>query len=150
LSELIIQPTAKFLKAGTVLIALIFLALEIAYFSSWRDQEVLRPLPLVAPALFLWPGIRWLRRRFTKAVISGDRMRYETGISSKSTRTIQLSKLQDVRVDQKLFQRLFNIGNISLETSGETSRLTIVNIDNPQGVADDLLNRSQHGTANNA
>src|SRR5262245_41037640 len=54
----------------------------------------------------LWPGTRWLRRRFTNAVVSGDRLRYETGVTSKSTRTIQLSKLQDVRVFQGWLQSL--------------------------------------------
>lgn len=147
MSDLTIHPTAKFLKAGTIGIALVFLALEIAYFTSWQDQEVLKPLPLLAPLVFVWPGIRWLRRRSTKTTIAGDRLRYETGLASKSTRTIQLSKLQDVRVDQGLFQRILNIGDLSIETSGETSRLTIHNIDNPQAVADELMNRCQGGTA---
>jgi len=146
-ADLTIQPTAKFLKAGTILTALVFLALEIAYFASWREKEVLTPLPMIAPLIFLWPGTRWLRRRFTKAVVSGDRLRYETGFTSKSTRTIQVSKLQDVRVDQGLLQRMLNIGDLSLETSGETSRLTIRNIDGPQDVANDLMNRSQSGSA---
>jgi len=147
LPELTIRPTAKFLKAGTILIAVVVIALEIAYFKYWQDQEVLHLLPLVAPALFLWPAVRWLRLRSTKVTVSGDRLRYETGMAAKSTRTIQLSKLQDVRVDQGIQQRIFGIGDLSLETSGETSRLTIRNIDNPQAGADDLMNRSQAGTA---
>jgi membrane protein YdbS with pleckstrin-like domain len=146
LPELTIRPTLKFLKAGTVLIAIVVIGLEIAYFTSWQDVEVLKLLPLVLPLLFLWPAVRWLRLRSTKAIVSGDRLRYEIGLVAKSTRTIQLSKLQDVRVDQGMGQRLFGIGNLSLETSGETSRLTIRNIDNPQAVADELMNRSQAGT----
>ena len=77
----------------------------------------------------------------------GDRLRYETGMTSKSTRTIQLSKVQDVRVDQSMAQRMFNIGNISIETAGEASRLTIENVDDPQALADEILNRAQHGAA---
>ncbi len=146
MSEVIIRPTAKFLKAGTILTALLFLAVEIAYFAWWRDREILRLLPLVIPLIFLWPAARWLRRRYTRAVISGDRLRYETGFASKTTRNIQLSKLQDVRVDQGLFERMMNIGDISIETSGEASRLTIRNVDRPQAVADELMNRSQSGT----
>jgi membrane protein YdbS with pleckstrin-like domain len=140
--ELTIRPTAKFLKAGTILTALVFLAIEIAYFAYWRDNENLRLLPLIVPLIFLWPLTRWLRLRSIRAYITGDRLRYETGMAARTTRTIQLSKLQDVRVDQGLWQRIFDIGDISLETSGETSRLTIFNIDRPQAVADELLNRS--------
>ena len=147
MSDLTIQPTAKFLKAGTVLAVLVILALDVAYFAQWRDQGSLPQwFPFVPLVILLWPASRWLRRRFTKAVVAGDRLRYEVGATSKSTRNIQLSKVQDIRVDQGLFQRMLNIGNISIETSGETSRLTIPNVDRPQQVVDQLLNRSQSGS----
>src|SRR5213594_4135532 len=107
---LTIQPTTKFLKAGPALATLIFLALEVMCLTSWNTATG-TPLIMVLPLLILiWPTLRALRWRFTKTTISGDRLRYETGIASKSTRNIQLSKLQDVRVDQRLLQRLFDIG----------------------------------------
>jgi putative membrane protein len=143
-SDLIIRPTAKFLKAGALLAGIVFLALEILCVTSWNEAAG-TSLIMIAPVLILlWPAARALERRFTKAVISGDRLRYETGITSKSTRTIQLTKVQDVKVDQRMMQRLFNIGDISIETAGETSRLTIPNVDDAQTLADDILNRAQH------
>jgi membrane protein YdbS with pleckstrin-like domain len=150
MSDLNIRPTAKFLKAGTILTAIVFLAIEIAYLAYWRDNRNLTLLPLIAPLIFLWPLARWLRLRSTRAVVMGDRLRYQTGIGARTTRTIQLSKLQDVRVDQGMWQRIFDIGDISLETSGEASRLTIGNIDRPQAIADELLNRSHLGAAGGA
>jgi len=54
-----------------------------------------------------------------------------------------MSKVQDVRVDQRPFQRMFGVGDISIETAGETSRLTIPDVDRPQKIADEILNRSQ-------
>jgi uncharacterized membrane protein YdbT with pleckstrin-like domain len=80
-------------------------------------------------------------------VVSGDRLRYETGLAAKSTRTIQLSKIQDVRAEQRLTQRIFNVGNLSIETAGEASRLTLFNVDDPNKLADEILNRSQAGHA---
>src|SRR5262245_3615390 len=125
--DLTVRPTAKFLKAGAVLAGLIVLGLEILIRTTWPET----PLLLLAPLLILlWPAMRAMERQFTRAVVSGDRLRYESGITSKSTRTIQLTKVQDVRVDQGMMQRIFNIGNISIETAGETSRLTIPNVDN--------------------
>ena len=144
--DLTIRPTAKFLKAATILVALIFLALEIAYFAYWRQDERLTLLPLVLPVIFLMPAYHWLRRAAIKVTIAGDRLKYETGFASKTTRTVQLTRLQDVRVDQSFAQRLFDIGDLSLETSGETSRLTIHDVDRPHAIADELLNRSQLGT----
>ena len=144
--DLTIRPTTKFLTAATIFVALVFLALEITYFALWRHDERLTLLPLVLPVIFLIPAYHWLRRAAIKVTVAGDRLRYETGLASKTTRTVQLTKLQDVRVDQSFTQRLFDIGNLSLETSGETSRLTIHNVDRPHAMADELLNRSQLGT----
>jgi uncharacterized membrane protein YdbT with pleckstrin-like domain len=145
-AEMTIHPTTKFVKAGAVALGAIVAGAEIAYFSSMQDSGA-GWLAAALPLILLWPALRWFRRRFTKAVISGDRMRYETGIAAKSTRTIQLSKIQDVRVDQSVTQRVFGVGNISIETAGETSRLTIANIDDPQHVADEIMNLSHLGAA---
>ena len=144
MTDLTIRPTAKFIKAGAILAAVIFLGLEIAYFVYWSDKP--RALLLLPPLVFVWPGVRAIRRHFTRTVISGDRLRYEVGMTTKSTRTIQLSKIQDVRVDQRLIQRLFNVGDISIETAGESSRLTLFNVDDPQKLADEILARAQRNT----
>jgi membrane protein YdbS with pleckstrin-like domain len=147
-TDLTVRPTAKFLKAGFIVAGLVFLGLEFLAYTLLSNGDVSTSLILIPPVLvFLWPALRAIRRQFTKAVISGDRLRYETGMTSKSTRTIQITKVQDVRVDQGMLQRMFNIGDISIETAGETSRLTIVNVDNAQELADEILNRAQHGAA---
>ena len=147
MAELTIRPTAKYLKAGMLLTTLVVIGLEIAYGVLWRGRETLNWVPVFCPVLLLWPATRWVRRLFTRAVVSGDRLRYEIGATSKSTRNIQLTKVQDIRVDQSFLQRLLDIGNISIETSGETSRLTIANVDRPQAVVEELMNRSQDGAA---
>ena len=141
--DLTIQPTAKFIKGGAILAILVVVALEIAYLTVWSG---IAGWWLALPFLvLLWPAVRALRRRLTKTTIAGDRLRYETGVTTKSTRNIQLSKIQDVRVDQRLLQRIFNVGDLSIETAGEASRLTIHNVDDPQGLADELMNRVQRG-----
>jgi uncharacterized membrane protein YdbT with pleckstrin-like domain len=144
-SDRIIRPTSKFLKAGAILLAAVVAGLEIAYFAKMRDERDLDALAAVLPLILLWPALRWMRRRFTKAVVAGDRLRYETGLASKSTRNIHLMKIQDVRVDQTVIQRLFSVGDLSIETAGESSRLVIPNIDDPQQVADELMTLSHQG-----
>jgi uncharacterized membrane protein YdbT with pleckstrin-like domain len=145
MTELVVRPTAKFIKAGAILAAIVVLGLEIAYLAKWRHNEALTWVPIAAPLVLLWPAERWLRRYFIKAVVTADRLRYEVGMTSKSTRNIQLSKVQDVRVDQRIVQRLWNVGDLSIETAGEASRLTIRNVDGPQTLADEIMNRAQKG-----
>ena len=146
MTERIVRPTAKYIKAGAILAAIVVLGVEIAYVADWRDNKALAWVPIVAPLVLLWPAERWLRRRFTKAVFTADhRLRYEVGITTKATRNIQLYKVQDARVDQRLIQRLWKVGNLSIETAGGTSRLIIPNVDNPQALADDIMTRAQSG-----
>ena len=99
---------------------------------------------IVFPAiLLLWIAARHISLRFITLTIAGNKLRYETGILSKATRTMELAKVQDVHVTQSLFQRMMGVGNITLETAGESGRLTMANVDNPQAVADFILESSR-------
>ena len=147
MSDLTIRPTAKFIMLRAILSVLLFLAVEIVWYTQWRDNEKLQFVPMVAFVVLIWPLPGALRRQFTKTTITGDRLHYETGVFAKTTRTIQLSKLQDLRVDQTITQRMFAVGNLSIETAGAASWEAIRDVDNPQRVADEILNRAQHGPA---
>jgi uncharacterized membrane protein YdbT with pleckstrin-like domain len=145
-SDLIIRPTLKFIKVGAVLAAIVFLGIEILYITQVHGSGPawIKALP---PLVMLWPLGRYLRRQSSKATICGERLRYETGVLSRTTRNIQLPKLQDARVEQRLLQRLCGVGDLSLETAGESSRLTIPNVDDPQALADEIMNRAQAAAA---
>jgi uncharacterized membrane protein YdbT with pleckstrin-like domain len=142
--ELTIRPTAKFIKAGAVLAAIVCVGLEILYLTQWTDSAPTWVM-VFPPLILAWPAARWLRRRYTKTVIAGDLLRYEVGMASRSTRNIHLSKIQDVRVEQGIADRMFGVGDLSIETAGETSRLTLLNVDAPQQLADEIMNRAQKG-----
>jgi uncharacterized membrane protein YdbT with pleckstrin-like domain len=148
MAEVVIRPTMKLIKAGYfVVVCLIVLA-----FLSHYRLESTQPLwfPALSLVLLLWPASRQIRRRLTRMTIAGDKLRYESGFLSKTTRTIQLSKIQDVRVDQTLGQRVLGVGDVAIETAGETSRLTIQNIDAPQQTADRIMEAARKGSVQNA
>lgn len=140
--DLVIQPTTKWMR---LLYWMAFLVVCISvgvYVNRYEDR--VSPWILLIPALlFILPLRAHIGQRFTKITVSGDKLRYESGLTSRTTRTIQMSKVQDVRVDQTLWQRLAGIGNLTIETAGETSRLTIENIDRPQAVAEMLSDTAQ-------
>jgi uncharacterized membrane protein YdbT with pleckstrin-like domain len=145
LTEFVVHPSIKFVRFGYIAV---FVLIGIALAAA-SNYEAPLWLAAVAAVLLLWPAQRHLRLRFTKITVTGDKLRYETGMLSKTTRTIQLSKVQDIRVDQSLGQRLAGVGDISIETAGETSRLVVSSIDDPQAVADHLMEASQQrGKAN--
>ena len=83
----------------------------------------------------------------TFARVTGVELLTTARIAAKITRTIQLAKVQDVRVEQRLSQRIFNVGNLSIETAGEASRLTLPRVDDPHKLAEEILNRAQAGNS---
>lgn len=147
MQDMVIRPTLKFIKLGYALVLLLIVAAIIGASQLPLEYVQYRPWAMGLPVLLLiWPIRRHMRRQFTKATISGDKLRYEVGALGKSTRNISLPKVQDARVDQSVTQRVFNVGDLSIETAGETSRLTIRNIDQPQHVADQILAASHEAS----
>ncbi|MBV8818990.1 MAG: PH domain-containing protein [Acidobacteriaceae bacterium] len=134
-----IHPSLKFIQAGFLAVILVIIAALVVHVYYLSPQGQPPWLPAAACVLLLWPIARLIRRRFTRIVIQADKLYYETGALSKQTRIIQIHKIQDVRVHQSLGQRLVGVGDLSIETAGEASRLTIFNIDRPRALAEQLL-----------
>ncbi len=142
MQDIVIRPSMKFIKAGYALTLLVIAgAIAVHYLYLAKDHP--RPyLPIAAAVLLLWPIKRHIQRQTVKLTIAGDKLRYEVGFVSKSTRIIQLPKVQDVRVVQSFGQRIFGIGDISIETAGENSRLVVENLDRPQELAEQITDAS--------
>ena len=87
---------------------------------------------------------RHAERLSTVLNVADGRIKFETGMFSRSTRAMELAKVQDVRVDQTPLQRLLNIGDLSLETAGESGRLVMGSVDAPHAAAEELLNLARH------
>ncbi|MBC7928805.1 MAG: PH domain-containing protein [Bryobacteraceae bacterium] len=135
-SSVVVRPSFRLVRplytVGFILAAVLF---------GWNNN---RPDPqqwlLIIPVLILLLAVRQhIGQHFTSLTVGGGKLRYETGLFSKSTRTMDLAKIQDVRVDQSLWQRMFGIGNLGLETAGETGGLAMNNVDRPQAVAEYIL-----------
>ena len=138
-----LRPSIKLIKLVYVLCLIAAVAIEIYLFAMPEPDRRMQGLLAIPGIVALFAAIRHLRRRMITLTVLEDRLRYEAGLFSKTTRTMELAKVQDVRVDQTLVQRLLNIGDLSLETAGETSRIVMQSIDRPQEAADHILELSR-------
>jgi membrane protein YdbS with pleckstrin-like domain len=141
-----ISTSVKTIKIGYILCLLVAMGIAGYLFAIHNEDERMWAL-LALPALAaLYLVARHIRRRMVRLTILDDRLRYEAGFLSKTTRTMELSKVQDVRVDQTVGQRMLNIGNLSLETAGESSRIVMPSVDRPHEAADRILalSRGRH------
>lgn len=136
-----IRPSVKFVMLGYLLCVVLEVAIGVIvylYVTGNRENTILE-LSVIPLILAFFVVVRHIQRRVAKITVLTDRLRYESGFFSKTTRTIELAKVQDVRVDQTLSQRMMNVGDISLETAGGSSRLEMNMIDRPQEAADHIL-----------
>jgi uncharacterized membrane protein YdbT with pleckstrin-like domain len=145
--DIVIRPSMKFIKAGYALTLLGIAAAVFVHYKYLADKYAVPYLPLASLLLLLWPIKHHIQRQSVKLTIAGEKLRYELGLMSKSTRLIQLPKVQDVRVIQSVGQRMFGVGDISIETAGENSRLVVENLDNPQQLAEQLIDLAGHAPA---
>lgn len=137
---MLLRSSLKLIKAAYACAALLaFAALIFRFYQPEIAGLSSDWLLLIPAAVALVAGCKHVARLGTKLIISEDRVRYETGIFSKTTRVMELVKIQDVRTDQSFGQRLIGVGNVSLETAGETSRIEMPSVDNPRKVADHIL-----------
>lgn len=147
MADIVIRPSLKFIRAGYAATLLVIAAAVFVHYKYLADRSDIPWLPLASLLLIFWPIKRHIQRQTVRLTIAGEKIRYETGLLSKSTRLIQLPKVQDVRVLQSVGQRLFGVGDISIETAGEHSRLVVENLDNPQPLAEQITDLAGHAPA---
>ena len=139
-----VRQSLKGVKLAYALILILAVAIVVYWLKAENPPDIPLWAPLLAPAaLLLLTFVRHIRRRTTKLELEGDRIRYEAGLFSKTTRIIELAKVQDVRVDQTLSQRMINVGDLSLETAGGSSRIVMPSIDGPKEASEHILERAK-------
>ena len=96
MADIVIRPSSKFIKAGFALVVLLIVAAVVIHIEFLADRQQPPWLPVVASLLLIWPIERLIRRQAVKLTISGDKLRYEVGLCSKSTRIIFLRWIRPV------------------------------------------------------
>ncbi len=127
----------KTVWAAYVVASLLVLGGMWAYFKYEQDGPVWVPALLL---VCLVPPIRLhLSRRMVTMRFHDDHLTLETGFLSRTRRTVDMAKIQDVTVKQTLGQRMLGVGDIVLESAGESGRMSIANLDSPRAIADEIL-----------
>lgn len=145
MADRVVRPSMKMIRVNYLLTLIVIGAAIYGYFRLYADK----PRWLIAiPFVLLLPAIRaHIRRNLVKLTFHGDHLTYDVGLLSKSSRTLDLTRVQDVTVRQSLGQRMIGVGTLTLETAGEGSRLIVSNLDGPLQLRDYILTIAQKGSA---
>jgi len=97
---------------------------------------VILPVVLVTSLLF---GVMMLRARSSRLTIGPHQIALETGLLTKDQRAFDLSKVQDVRSEQSVFERLTGTGTVVVQTASHDGGIRMEGIDQPKQVVQKIL-----------
>ncbi len=112
---------------------------------AWRPAGLLAWLPpLVIALLWLWQlGTLFLRRNTIRYRFTSQRLIIESGLLRRRTDPMQNIEIDDLTVEQGVFERLTGTGRIVIISSDRTNpNLVMEGIDSVQQVAD-LIDRTR-------
>jgi len=123
------------------------LAIVIALAAMWAISQYAQDPPnwlYLVPLIVLLPPLNMhLRRRTVTLRFHDDHLTLEAGFFSRTRRTVDMAKIQDVTVKQSFGQRLMGVGDLMLESAGESGAMGIKNLDSPREIADIIINTSK-------
>lgn len=139
--DLEIRPTLRFILAGYIAVGLVELAALILWINR-RDTVALVALALACLLVF-WPLARHIERQRIRCRLEGPNLRYQYGLLSTTVKTIPVAKIQDVTVSRSIVQRLWGVGNLRIETAGQSGALEIADVEQPEMLSERVLAAAQ-------
>lgn len=121
---------------GTAIVLLVFLAATAGLVLPWAGYSIggealagdvllgqatlltmisLAGLVAVAGVIGYW----WVQSRFTTLTVTDDRTVFQSGLISRETSEVQHDDVRNIQLDQSLLQRLLNVGEIGISSSGQ-------------------------------
>lgn len=98
----------------------------------------------------LWLVARYLVWVTTNFVVTTDRLVYRAGVLGKSGREIPLERLNDIAVNQTLFERLIGAGDLMIESGGERGQQHFTDIRRPFAVQNVIYRELERSQARDA
>ena len=139
-----IHPSMKSVWAAYLLAIAVLLAGMWAVYKYAEYARNQSPWLFLIPLIVLLPPLRMhLKRRLVTLRFHDYHLTLETGFFSRTRRTIDMAKIQDVTVQQTFGQRIMDVGDLMLESAGESGAMGIRNLDRPREIADAIINSSK-------
>jgi uncharacterized membrane protein YdbT with pleckstrin-like domain len=133
---------------------LILMALIDIFFhtdSFRRDKKIIVTLVVVAIA-GAWLIVVWVRWQATSYTLTDQRINIETGVFSRSSKTIPIDRIQDATTKQTLFGRMLGYGRVEVDAAGAQGAEVLDHLPNPGAFRDQvfMLSERRRGGASGA
>jgi uncharacterized membrane protein YdbT with pleckstrin-like domain len=132
-----IRPSMKTVWAAYVFAVAVVIGGVWLYYTYAQDKS---PWLLAIPFLAFLPPLKMhLKRRLSTLRLIDHHLVFESGFFSRTRRTVDTAKIQDVTVKQTFGQRILGTGDLMLEDAGEGGAMSMRNLDRPHQIADAII-----------
>jgi uncharacterized membrane protein YdbT with pleckstrin-like domain len=111
-------------------------------------------VPLVMLAMMaltvLWFGVRYLKWATTNFCLTTDRLIQRSGVLGKHGREIPLERINDITVNQSIFERIIRAGDIMIESGGERGQQVLSDLPNPFKIQNAIYSEIERAQARDA
>jgi uncharacterized membrane protein YdbT with pleckstrin-like domain len=131
------------LVKSLVVPALIVIVVAVADLTVIRNTGVhhLRTfvsLGAIAIAL-LWLIVVWIRWQSTSYTLTDQRIKIESGVFGRQTKTIPIDRVQDCSTKQSLFGRMLGYGRVEVDAAGAQGAEVLDHLPNPGTFRDQVF-----------
>ena len=123
-----------FLAPGALVVLALAAVAIIAAVVDPQDPLVIWLAVIPAAIGLVWLGYRYTKWRTTHFVVTTDRVIYRSGVVSKAGQNIPLERINNVAFSQTVLERMLRVGDLVIESAGETGRQVFEDVLNPSRV----------------
>ena len=115
--------------------------------ASWALTTSLDWLKLLAAAFLLgtllWILERYIRWISTHFVLTSDRVIYRSGVIAKRGIEIPLERINTIFFHQRIFERMFGLGDLEIESASKDGAQRFDDIKNPAAVQNEIYQQME-------
>ncbi len=123
-----------FLAPGLLLLAALAVVLVLAYAVQPQNPLLIIVAAVPLAAGLVWFGFRYTVWKTTHFVVTTDRVIYRSGVVSKAGQNIPLERINNVAFSQTPIERMLRVGDLVIESAGETGRQVFADVLEPSKV----------------
>jgi uncharacterized membrane protein YdbT with pleckstrin-like domain len=100
----------------------------------------------------VWLIVVWIRWQATAYTLTDQRIKIDTGVFGRSSKTIPIDRIQDATTKQTLFGRILGYGRVEVDAAGAQGAEVLDHLPNPGAFRDQvfMLSERRRGGASGA
>lgn len=103
------------------------------------DNDAVRLLTAVVILVMLvWFGARYVQWTTTDLVLTSDRLIWRTGVVAKRGIEIPLDRINTIFFNQKIWERLIGVGDLTVESASATGAQNFDNMKHPSRIQNEI------------